>query len=130
MTQASAPSADLSLDDWLTSVQDRIDALYAYGKTPLPAGPEERHLDMDAAIQSADDCGRLLADAQSYLSQAKAQAMLAVLDEYEDLSAKEREFVIKDRVRKIQRLCDGLEVTERTLRSRLFSSMNANRSHP
>jgi hypothetical protein len=85
---------------------------------------------MDAAIQSADDCGRLLADAQSYLSQAKAQAMLAVLDEYEDLSAKEREFVIKDRVRKIQRLCDGLEVTERTLRSRLFSSMNANRSHP
>jgi hypothetical protein len=130
MTQASAPSADLTLVQWLDSVQERIDALYAYAKTPLPAGPEERHLDMDMAIQSADDCGRLLADAESFLSQAKAKAVLAMIDDYGDLTARDREILVKNEVRGVQRLVDGIAVTERTIRSRLFSSMNANRSHP
>jgi hypothetical protein len=82
------------------------------------------------AIQNADDCGRLLADAESFLSQAKAKAVLAMIDDYGDLTARDREILVKNEVRGVQRLVDGIAVTERTIRSRLFSSMNANRSHP
>lgn len=118
----------LTFDEWLEQTQHKRDELAAYGLTPLPADVGERHLDIEKAIQNADDSGRLLADGEMYLTQAKATAMFAALKEHDDLTAKEREFVIKDAVSKIQRLVDGLAVTNRTIHDRIFASQNANRS--
>jgi len=114
--------------EWLESTSTRREELEAYALAPLPTDAGERHLDIEKAIQSADDSGRLLADAEQYLTHAKAQAMFAALKEHDDLTAKERELVIKDAVRQVQRLVDGLTVTSRTIHDRIFAQQNANRS--
>ena len=119
---------ETDLESWLISTKELRDNLVSYGKSPLPRDTFERHADIELAIQNADDSGRLLADLESFLSQAKAKAMFSALDKYPDLNAREREVVIKAEVRNVQRLVDGMAVTERTLKARIFSSMNANRS--
>lgn len=118
----------LNLSDWLISTQEKRDELDAYGKSPLPLDAGERHVEIERAIQNADDSGRLLADAESFLSQAKAQAVLAMIDKYPDLSSKEREIMVKDAVRGVQRLVDGISVTNRTINHRIFVIQNANRA--
>lgn len=121
-------SIDLTLEEWLTATEERRDELDKYSMSPLPADISERHADTDECIQSESDACRLLADAESYLSQFKAQSVLAIKDKYPDLSAKEREVMLKDSIRDVQRLVDGLAVTAKTLSNRRFHSMNANRS--
>lgn len=118
---------ELNLVEWLQATENRRADLESYGRSKLPFDIGERHVDMDKAIESTDDAGRLLADAESYLSHEKAQAMFDVLKD-EDLSAKEREIAIKDRVRMTQRIVDGIKVTVRTLNNRIYAIMNANRS--
>lgn len=118
----------ITFDDWLQSTEERRNDLAEYGKTPLPADIGERHADMDKAIQGADDAGRLLADAESFLSQHFAQSILSMRDRYPDLSAKEREAIVRSEVRDIQRIVDGLAVTARTIKSRIMSNLNANRA--
>lgn len=120
-------SDDMSLTEWLASTQEARDALDAFARSPLPADASERHADMDKAIQSADDSGRLLADSESYLSLAKAQALMALLQR-DDLNAKDRDTLLRSEVRGVQRLVDGLAVTERSIRNRLFVSMNQSRA--
>ncbi len=118
----------LDLSSWLEATQARRDELDAYGRSALPTDLGERHLDLEKSIQNADDAGRLLADGEMYLTGEKAKAMFAALKEHDDLTAKEREIVIKADVAKVQRLVDGLAVTARTIHDRIFVSMNANRS--
>lgn len=118
---------EITLTEWLEGTQVRRTELEDYGRSLLPADIGERHADMDIAIKCADDAGRLLADAESFLSQAKAIAMYNALKD-EDLGAKEREIVIKNEVRHVQRIVDGLKVTTKTLMNRLYSNMNSNRS--
>ena len=121
---------NLDLDSWIEATQSRRDELDAFGMAALPTDIGQRHLDIEKSIQSASDSGRLLADAEEYLTHAKAQAMFAALKDHDYLSAKEREAVIKDNVRHIQRLVDGLAVTNRTISNRIYANQNANRSRP
>lgn len=119
---------ELTLVEWLTSTQEKREELDTFGKSALPADAGERHVDMELSIQHSDDAGRLLADAKSYLTQAYAQAMFAARKEHPDLTAKEREIVIEDSVRHVQRLIDGICVTVKTLNNRIYTMMNQNRS--
>lgn len=113
---------------WLASTQKQRDALDAYGASERPMDAVERSQDIQKAIQASDAVGRLLADAESFLTQSQAQAVLAMRDKYPDFTAKEREKMERDHVRGIQRLVHGLEVTAKTLSNRIFSILNANRS--
>ena len=74
------------------------------------------------------DAARLLADAESFLVQAEAQAVFAVRKTHKDLTADERRKIAKDSVRHIQRLVDGISATHQSIRSRIFVGMNQNRS--
>lgn len=118
----------LDFEDWLSQTQQRRDELDAYARSPLPKDISERHADIDMSIQNSDDCGRLLADAEGYLAHAKAQAMYAVTEKDPDISSKKMEIIIKDEIRNIQRIADGISVTSSTIRARIFAGMNANRS--
>lgn len=119
----------LTLLEWLASTQAKRDELAAYGVSGRPMDAVERHGDIQVAIRSSDETGRLLSDAESFLTQAQAQAVLAMRDRYPDFTAKEREKMEKDHVRDIQRIVHGLEVTAKTINSRVFSIMNSNRAH-
>ena len=121
-------STDLDLGEWLTQTQTRRDELAEYGASPLPLEAGERHMDLEKAIQNGDDAGRLLADIQSFLTQATAQAVLDVRSSFDQLGADERKLLVKNKVRDIQRIADGLAVTQSSIRSRIFSTLNANRS--
>lgn len=119
---------ELTFEEWVESTQHRRDELDAYGRSPLPADVSERHQDIENAIRNCDDISRIKADAESLLSQAKAQAMFAAMRNHPDFTAKEREIVIKDSIRGLQRLVDGISVTHQTIKSRIFASLNANRA--
>ena len=116
-----------SLESWITAFSPRFEALYAFAKSPLPVDVGERQVDIERAIHLGDECGRLLADCKSYLTQHTAQAVLSVKTTYDKLNADERKMLVKDAVRKIQRLVDGLEITERAIKERVYVHMNANR---
>lgn len=117
-----------TLDQWLEAFSPRFAALYAYAKSPLPNDPGERSVDIESAIHHGDEAGRLKADAESYLTQAMAQAVLTCKDLNPGLTANERKLLVKDGVRKIQRLVDGLTVTERSIKDRIYAAFNANKS--
>lgn len=119
--------AELSLDEWLEKHNPLMAKLYAYAKSSLPATPEERHGDIEKAIHHADESARLLADAESYLTQATAQAVLKWKDD-DTLTGDERKAMVKDAVRSIKRLCDGLSITERSIKDRIYASLNANKA--
>lgn len=118
----------LGFTEWLQSTQELRDALAAYCKSPLPCDLSERHAAMDVAIQNADDAERLLADAESFLTQAEGLEAQSVRAKWPDLTADERRKVAKMGVRDVQRLVDGSAVTARTIRSRIYAMQNANRA--
>ncbi len=117
-----------SLTEWLESTQEKRDELDAYGRSPLPCDAGERHAEMEKSIQAADDSGRLLADAETFLSQCLAQSVLYIRDKYPELTADERKIMIRDRAASVQRLVHGIAVTNKTLNTRLFVMQNQNRS--
>ncbi len=119
---------EVGLSDWLDSTKELREALSAFGKSPLPMDAGERHAEFDRLIQNESDALTLLADSESYLSQATAQAVLAMKDRHPDVSAREREILVKASVRDLQRLTDGLSITARIIANRRFIAMNANRS--
>ena len=119
---------EIPFEDWLEQTQKKRDELAEYGRSPLPADASERHHDLDRSIQFSDDASRLLADADSYLSQADALAVFQARDKHPDLTAGERRVIAKNAVRDIQRLVAGLETTNRTIKSRIITNLNANRS--
>lgn len=115
--------------DWLTQTQAKRDSLCEYGLSQVPQDGIERGQDMDRAISMCDNACRLLADAESFLTHAKAQAVLSIKEKYPDFTARERERLEADTVKDVQRIYDGLEITTRTIKSRIFSAMNKNRAH-
>ena len=119
---------EITLDDWLQSTEERRNELAAYGKTPLPADVGERHADLDQAIRASDDAGRLLADAESFLAQHFAQSVLSMRERYPDLTAKEREAIVRAEVRDIQRIVDSLSISVRTIKNRIMVNLNENRA--
>lgn len=121
-------SEPVDFESWLEQTQAKRDELAEYGRSPMNTDAGERILDMDKAIQNSDDAGRLRADAEAYLTQYMAQAWLEVCKKYEDHPAKVREVLVKDRVRDIQRIVDGISITERTIKNRIYAAMNQNRS--
>lgn len=116
---------ELTITEWLEATQARRDELDALGVSPMPIA-EDREAAIEKAIAAGHDAGKLLADAEGYLTHAKAQAMYSLLKE--DLNARDRELAIKAQVQPIQRLVDGLTVTNRTIQNRVFAIQNANRS--
>lgn len=118
---------ELSFDDWITQTQARRDELADYARSPLPIGNDSRG-EIDTLIAAEDDAQRLLADAQTYLTQATAVAVLFIKGKYPENSADERRILVKDAVRDIQRLADGIEVTARAMSNRRYLHMNAARS--
>ena len=119
---------DLELSDWLEQTQERRDELAEYGGSPLPIEPGQRHSEMEKAIAAADDADRLLADAESFLSQTREQAVFSIRERHPDLTSREREVLERARVREVQRLVDGAAATARTIRSRIFAIQNQNRA--
>lgn len=119
---------ELGFEDWIVSTQERRDELADYGKSPLPADVGERHMDIQKAIAAADDAERLLADMDSFVTQFEAQAIMTVRQGNPGLTADDRRKLVKDAVRDVQRLRDGVAVTARTIRSRIYAIQNANRS--
>lgn len=118
---------ELSLVEWLEQTESKREELYDFSKSKLPVGVSSSD-DMDKTIQAVDDAGRLLADAECFLIQETAQAVLDVKGKYEHLSADERKYMVKDRIRNMKRIVDGIGITHATIKNRLFSILNANRS--
>lgn len=119
-------NTELTLLEWLEQTQPRRDELDTYARSAMPMDAVERHGDMGEVIRASDDAGRLLADAESYLSLEKAQALMGLMQD--DLNAKDRDIIMRSKVRGVQRLVDGLTVTVKSLNNRMYISMNANRS--
>lgn len=118
---------DLTFIQWLEQTQARRDELDAYARSPLPIG-NDAHGEMNVLIENEDDAHRLLADAQTFVTQAQAQAILMIKAKYPDNSADERRVLVKDAIRDVQRLADGIEVTARGISNRRYLAMNQNRS--
>lgn len=123
----TAQQTDLTLGEWLETTQDRRDELDAYAVSPLPVF-EERQNDIEKAIAFGHDCGKLLADAEGYLTHAKASAMYQAMKDPLEFNSRQIDLVVKDEVRGVQRLVDGLTVTNRTIQNRIYAIQNANRS--
>jgi hypothetical protein len=119
---------ELSLEEWILSTQEKRAELLSYSRSSIPTDPGERQLDISKAIESGEDAGELEADAEAYLIQAEAQAVLQARKEYEDLTASEREKIIKNICRDVRRLRDGMAVVRRAIQNRLFAIQNLNRS--
>ena len=118
---------EFSLTDWLESTQATRDELDSYAVSALPVF-EDRERDIEKAIASGHYCGKLLADAESYLTHEKAKSMFNALGDPRELNSKQVDLVVKDDTRAVQRLVDGLAVTNRSIQNRVFGLMNANRS--
>ena len=121
-------SDDLTLDEWLVTTQEKRDELDSYSRSALPSTMEERHSDIDKSIQLSADSGALLADAESYLSQAKGIALMDLRNDPAEYTGRELDILVKARVRTVQRIVDGIHVTNRTLGARIFAIQNANRA--
>lgn len=117
----------MNFEEWLSQTQKRRDELDAYARSPIPIG-NDSHGEVNTLIKCEDDAQRLLADAQTYLTQATAQAVLRIKREYDENSADERRILVKDAVRDIQRLVDGITVTAKAMSNRRYLHMNTNRS--
>jgi hypothetical protein len=118
----------LTLEEWLVSTAEIRAKLVKYGKEPLPSDAGQRHLDLDTAIQNSEECGNLLADAESYLIQHLAQATLSAKTDFPSFTGDERKIFAKNAVKEIQRLVDGISVAGRAIRDRIYVGMNANRA--
>lgn len=108
------------LVEWLERTAPDLQRLIDIGK--------DRDHSLDFIIQAESDSANLLIDGELFLTQAQAQAVLSIRDKYPDLTSRERGVMERAEVAKLQRVVDGLQVVARTLASRRFATMNANRS--
>lgn len=112
------------LDDWLTSTQELRGALLAYSKSTISTDPGERQLDVSKALEMGQDAGDLLADADQYLAQAFAKAVLEAREDHDAATAR---IVAKGAVASVQRLRDGVAVCYQTIKDRRFTLMSVGR---
>lgn len=116
---------ELSLSEWLDSTAEARGKLLAYSRSPIPTDPGERQLDVSEALTLGQDAGDLLADADFFLSQAFA---VAVLDARLEHDASTARIVAKSKTAKLERLREGLSVMHQTIKDRKYALMNLNRS--
>ena len=118
----------MTLDEWLESTEERRVELDEFGKSNMPIDAVERGGETNKLLKNEDDAARLLADAESFLSQAESIAIKTVRDKFPDYTADERRKQAKAEVRDLQRLVEGLKITLKTISNRRFLAMNANRA--
>lgn len=124
---ADGAKVDIELSDWISQTQSRRDELSEFVRSPLPIG-NDAYGEISALILAEDDAQRMMADINTYVVQAQAQAVLAIKTKYPDNSADERKILVKDAIRDIQRLADGIEVTARGISNRRFLTMSSARA--
>lgn len=120
-------TTEISFEDWLFQSQARRDELAEFVRSPLPIGNDAAG-ELSTLILAEDDAQRMLADVHTFLTQAQAKAVLDIKTRYPENSADERRILVKDAIRDIQRLADGIEVTARGISNRRFLTMNAARA--
>lgn len=111
-------------DDWLSSTTELRGSILAYSKSPIPQDPGARHLDISKALGMGQDAGDLLADADQYLSQAIARA---VLEARKDNDASTARVVARGATAGLQRVRDGIAVCCQTIKDRRFTLMSIGR---
>jgi hypothetical protein len=117
-----------NFEEWLEKTQANRDELFAYSKTEMPTDAGERTKDIDRSLRSAEAAGLMLSDCQFFLTMNTAQMYTAADLAGQGNNAKEREILVKDAVKDVQRLYDYLEILTRTLNTRVRAGMNARRS--
>lgn len=115
---------DLTLDQWLESTTEKRSELLSYSKSPISTDPGSRQLDVSRALELGQDAGELLADADLYLSQEFAKA---ILDSSPMHNAQTAKIVAKGKVAELKRLRDGLSVLYGTIKDRRFSLLSVGR---
>ena len=103
----------MNFDAWLEESAEVREALIAYSK--------QQAVNVDKAIEMSDECGKLQARAEWFLTQHIAQATLSAKSDFPSLGAEERKAMVKDKVKDIQFIVDAIGVTGRAIRDRIFS---------
>lgn len=93
----------------------------------MPDG-QGRSGDIEKAIRGAEAAGLQLSQVQYFLTGETAKSVMSHKTECPELSAKERDLMVKDHVKDIQRLYDRLDVLCHSLNIRIRSQLNARRS--
>lgn len=113
-------SEDLTLEQWIEKTATRRESLMAYGSTGKAGTAEGRALDSLVAIGMADEAARIEAEADSYLTLAREQAMWETRKKHPDLTSRERDLVEKSIVREVVLLVKSCEITYKSCLSRYF----------
>jgi hypothetical protein len=115
---------------WLASTSVQREALFTYAKSEMPDDPVLISGDIDKAIRAEYAAGMQLVDCDFFLTGETAKAALAVREEPKnaDLSAKERDILVKVSVRDIVRLRDSLELTKGIFAARRISGFGARKA--
>lgn len=117
----------MEINEWLDKNSETMSWLMAHIQSPMPDSFESRMSEIESDIKLKDTAERLLADAESFLTQETARAILEVRRKHPDLSSEERKAFVKLCVKDVKRIYDGLDVTCRGIKDRLISCLNANR---
>lgn len=121
-------SEEKDLVEWLQSTEELRAKLLTYSKSALPTEPGDRQIELSTALENGQDAGDLLADAETFVLQAEAAAVLAVRKSYPGMTASERKVMASLEAAEVTRLRDGIAVLYRTIKDRRFALMNLNRS--
>jgi hypothetical protein len=103
----------MNFDQWLDESAAERAALIEFSKIHA--------VNVDKAIEMSDECGKLQARAEWFLTQHIAQATLSAKADFPSLGADERKAMVKDKVKDIQFIVDAIGVTGRAIRDRIFS---------
>lgn len=116
----------LTFAEWWDENGDEIVQAQEFSKDALSDAPGELAAQLSRAQSEYARMGALLADAESFLIQARAAAVLDVIKDpkYEDLAATERKHIVEDKAKDVKRLRDNLEVTVVALKQKCFAIMN------
>lgn len=118
-----------AFEEWLEQTDSMRSAIESHAESPLPADASERHAEIELAIKMQNDAELMLADCEFFLTRETEKAMLCIRENFPDYTAKEREVSIRAHVSGLQRIADKLAASGRTMKSRLYAAMNANRSN-
>ena len=101
------------LDEWLGRNSDEISEMVEFSRCNLQPSPSELNEAGAEIIAKSANAGYLLADVETYLVNAKAQALRDMPD---DLGPTAQKVFIEDRTKDLRRLRDTLRVLCRTLK--------------
>lgn len=117
------------LNSWLAMHMPEIREAQAFTLIRLSDDPLKLYEQLAEANVEYHKMGMLLADAKSYLTEARAFHALRILHELTDLAAEDRKIVREDSVKKIKRLHDQLDVIVHTLKDMIITACNLRKSY-